>query len=71
MDNEEWESLWAEEEEELSLPQDVIDDLLNDVHDSDEEEDGDCILQNCIGDTTILMRLKSRRRTQEHFQLIL
>jgi len=43
----------AEEEEELTLPQDVIDDLLNDVHDSDreEEEDGDCILQNGIEDT--------------------
>jgi len=39
----------AEAEEEMSLPQDVIDDLLNDVHDSDkEEEDGDCILQNGI-----------------------
>jgi len=38
MKNEVLESLWAEEEEELSLPQDVIDDLLNDVHDSDEEE---------------------------------
>jgi len=55
------EPLLAEEEEEFTLPQDVIDDLLNDVHDSDEEEDGDCILQNCIGDTTILMRLKGRR----------
>jgi len=41
------------EEEELTLPQDVIDNLLNDVHDSDreEEEDGDCILQNGIEDT--------------------
>jgi len=38
MKNEVLEPLWAEEEEELSLPQDVIDDLLNDVHDSDEEE---------------------------------
>jgi len=36
----------------LSLPQDVIDDLLNDVHDSDEdEEDGNCMLQNGIDDT--------------------
>ena len=55
------EPLWTEEEEEFTLPQDVIDDLLNDVHDSDEEEDGDCILQNCICDTTILMGLKGRR----------
>jgi len=38
MKNEVLEPSWAEEEEELSLPQDVIDDLLNDVHDSDEEE---------------------------------
>jgi len=40
----------GQEEEEMSLPQDVIDDLLNDVHDSDkeEDEDGDCILQNGI-----------------------
>jgi len=50
--NEVLEPLWAEEEEQLSLPQDVIDDLLNDVHDSgEEEEDGDCILQNGIDDT--------------------
>ena len=51
MKNDVLEPLWAEEEEELSLPQDVIDDLLNNVHDSDEEEeDGDCILQNGIDD---------------------
>jgi len=43
---------WAEEEEELTLPQDAIDNLLNDAHDSDEEEeDGDCILQNSIDNT--------------------
>ena len=75
MKNEVLEPLWAEEEEQLSLPQDVIDDLLNDVHDSGEgEEDGDCILQNGIDDTLdsmIWTRLKSRRTTQEHFQLIL
>jgi len=41
------EPLWTEEEEELTLPQDAIDNLLNNVHGSDEEEeDGDCILQN-------------------------
>ena len=52
MKNEVLEPLWAEEEEKLSLPQDVIDDLLNDVHDSDEdEEDGNCMLQNGIDDT--------------------
>jgi len=45
------EPLWAEEEEELTLPQYVTDDLLNDVYDSDEDEDGDCILQNGIDDT--------------------
>jgi len=40
-----------EEEEEWSLPQDVMDEILNAVHDSDEEEeDGDCILQNGIDD---------------------
>jgi len=52
MKNEVLEPLWTEEEEELSLPQDVTDDLLNAVHDSDEEEeDGDCILQNSIDNT--------------------
>jgi len=32
----------------LTEGQDVIDEILNAVHDSDEEEDGDCILQNGI-----------------------
>ena len=51
MKNEVLEPSWAEEEDELSLPQDIIDDLLNDVHDSDEEEEnGDCILQNGLDD---------------------
>jgi len=51
MKNEVLEPLWAEEEE-LTVPRDVIDDLLNDVLDSDEEEeDGDRILQNGTDDT--------------------
>ena len=46
------EPLWEEEEEEWSLRQDVIDKIPNAVHDSDEEEEnGDCILQNGIHDT--------------------
>jgi len=52
MKNEVLEPLWAEEEEQLSLSHDVTDDLLNDVHDTDEdEEDGDCMLQNGTDDT--------------------
>ena len=51
MKNEVLEPLWAEEEE-LTVPRDVIDDLLNDVLDSEEEEeDGDRILQNGTDDT--------------------
>jgi len=51
MKNEVLEPMWTEKEEELSLPQDVIDDLLNDVHDFEEEDEGDCIFQNVIDDT--------------------
>ena len=45
--------LWTEEEEELTLPQTVIDNLFNDVPDSDEEEENDreCVLLNGLGDT--------------------
>jgi len=45
------EPLWTDEEEKLTLPRYVIDDLLNDVQDSDKAEDGDCILRNGIDDT--------------------
>ena len=44
------EPLWTEEEEELVLPQDVIDGLLEDVLDS-EDEDGQYILQNGLDDS--------------------
>ena len=46
------EPLWTEEEEELALPQTVIDKVLNDVPDAEEEEnDQECVLQNSLDDT--------------------
>ena len=46
------EPLWTEEEEELTLPQTVIDDLVNGVPGSDDEEDDrECFLQNGLDDS--------------------
>ena len=47
------EPLWTEEEEELTLPQTVIDDLVNDFPGSDDEEEDDreCFLQNGLDDS--------------------
>ena len=49
------EPLWTEEVEELTLPQSVIEDLVNDVPGSDDEEEDDresqCILQNGVDDS--------------------
>ncbi len=41
--------LWTEEEE-LTLPQPIIDDL-NDVSDTDDEDEGESILQNGLDDS--------------------
>ena len=53
LNNDILEPLWTEEEEEeLALPQTVIDKVLNDVPDAGEEEnDQECVLQNSLDDT--------------------